>query len=206
MKTRDKILAKSQELFNSHGLGKVSVRNICEALGISLGNFTYYFPSKQKIVVELYNQMISELEAVENKISITRESIIYFLEYHRQIFIIQNQYKFFYLHTFELLHQHAEIKNAYLAYTNRLKIKEKNLFHFYSEKGVLQKKTSLDFFERLISTGLVVNSFWIIQAELEFTGDEEKKLIYYLNLCCSLIEPHLTPLALQEYKSYFNNL
>jgi AcrR family transcriptional regulator len=32
MKTRDRILEKAQELFNKNGIGKVSVRSICEEL------------------------------------------------------------------------------------------------------------------------------------------------------------------------------
>jgi hypothetical protein len=46
-------------------------------------------------------------------------------------------------------------------------------------------------------------NFWIIDAEIQYKGNEKQKLLYYLQLCCSLIEPHLTKHALEEYKSYF---
>ncbi len=103
MKTRDKILKKAKQLFNKNGVGNVTVRNICNELNISLGNFTYYFPDKQQIIVELYLGMIAALEEIDKKINVSRETIIYLLEYHRQIFVIETDFRFFYLNTFEIL-------------------------------------------------------------------------------------------------------
>lgn len=67
MTTSDRILATFKKLFNTNGTGKVSVTNICEELGISPRNFTYYFPDKQKIVVELYYKRIEETDVVKKK-------------------------------------------------------------------------------------------------------------------------------------------
>lgn len=204
MKTRDRILEKAQELFNKNGIGKVSVRSICEELKISVGNFTYHFPDKHKIVIELYHKMISEMEAIKDKVSATSESIVYLLEYHRLVFIIQNRYKFFFLNTFELVNQSNEIKEAYLAHVQKEKMMMKQLLESYSKNGVLKKGTDLPFIDKLININLMVNRFWIIDAELHFKGGEKKKLLHYLALCCSMIEPYLTKRALEEYQSFFN--
>ncbi len=82
MKTREKILVTTQTLFNKKGIGQVSIRNICDELDISLGNFTYYFPDKQQIAVELFRKMINELENIDSQIKISRQSILYLLHYH----------------------------------------------------------------------------------------------------------------------------
>jgi len=203
MKTRDRILEKAQELFNKNGIGKVSVRSICEEVEISLGNFTYHFPDKHKIVIELYHKMISEIEAVKDKVSATSESIVYLLEYHRLVFIIQNSYKFFFLNTFELVNQSHEIKEAYLAHVQKEKMMMKQLLESYIKNGVIKQGTNLPFIDKLININLMVNSFWIIDAELHFKGGEKKKLLHYLALCCSMIEPYLTKRALEEYQSFF---
>jgi len=60
-----------------------------------LGNFTYYFPDKQQIIVELYLGMIAALEEIDKKINVSRETIIYLLEYHRQTFEIETDFRFF---------------------------------------------------------------------------------------------------------------
>jgi AcrR family transcriptional regulator len=206
MTTRDKILAKSQALFNKNGIGKVSVRNICEALDISLGNFTYYFPDKQRIVIELYYKMIKELEAVATKIPVSKDSILFLLEYHRHSFTIQDRYKFFYLNTFELLNASTEIREAYLNHTSKEKMIMRQMFEMYVEKGVIKKDRDEGLFDRLISISQMVNTFWIIDAEVQFKGKEKQKLLHYLELCCSLIIPHLTTTSLQDFKKYFDDL
>ncbi len=206
MKTRDRILDKAQELFNKNGIGKVSVRSICEELKISVGNFTYYFPDKHKIVIELYHKMLSEMEAVKDKVSATSESIVYLLEYHRLVFRIQNRYKFAFLNTFELVNQSHEIKQAHSAHVQKEKRRMKRLLKSYSKNGVIKQGTNLPFIENLININLMVNSFWIIDAKLHFQGDEKKKLLHYLALCCSMIEPYLTKRALEEYQSFFSDM
>lgn len=187
-------------------MGKVSVRNICENLGISLGNFTYYFPDKQKIVVELYYKMIGEIEAVEGKLTTSRDSIGFLLDYHKGVFVIQNSYRFFYLNTFALLSNSAQIKEAYLEHVEKEKAMMLAMLQSYARKGVLKKDLPPNFLEKLVSIGQMVNSFWMIDAELQFKGKERKKLLQYLELCCSLIEPFLTSPAQKQYKGYFASL
>ncbi|MFN2439930.1 MAG: TetR/AcrR family transcriptional regulator [Chitinophagaceae bacterium] len=204
MKTRDRILAKAQELFNKKGIGKVSVRSICEELEISLGNFTYHFPDKQKIVVELFFKMIGEMEAAKGGIAISKEKITFLLEYHKAVFKIQNRYKFFYLNTFELINSSSEIKSAYGQHLQKEKRWMKALLGAYSQNGVLQPNTDLRFIDKLIKVNGMVNRFWIIDAELHFDGSEKKKLLHYLALCCSMIEPYLTKSALEEYQIFFD--
>lgn len=206
MKTKDKILYEAQELFNKNGIRKVSVRSISEALQISVGNFTYHFPSKKNLIVELYYKMIAEIEEIGMHILISKDSILFFLEYHKQIFKIQNSYKFFYLNNFELLNTFGELRQAYLQHRERQKKMTLELFQHYIDKGIFEKNIDELAFERLISIGQMVDTFWIIDAEISFKGSEKKKLVHYLELCCSLIENCLTAAALQEYQSFFRNL
>jgi AcrR family transcriptional regulator len=206
MKTKDKILDVAQDLFNKNGIRKVSVRSISEAMQISLGNFTYHFPSKKNLIVELYYKMIAEIEEIGMHIRLSKDSILFFLEYHKQLFKIQNSYKFFYLNNFELLKTFGELKQAYLQHRERQRKNFRQLFQYYVNEGIFKNNISEVAFERLISIGEMIDSFWIVDAEINFKGSEKKKLVHYLELCCSLIESYLTPTALQEYQGFFENL
>ena len=62
--TKNKILEKSLNLFNEHGLPNVSQRNIAESLGMSPGNLTYHFNKKHLISERLYKSFASELEHI----------------------------------------------------------------------------------------------------------------------------------------------
>lgn len=203
MKTRDKILLKAQELFNKKGLAQVSVRNICEELGISLGNYTYYFPDKQQIVVELYQKMVVELEDVIVPEKISKDSVLYLLHYHKKIFGIQTNYKFFFLNTFELIHNNAQIRKAYLIHLENEKKRKVLFIKTYLENGVLRPGVTWEMFDKMVNVSLMVSHFWMIDAELRYPGKEKQKLIYFLELCCSLLEPHLSMPALKEFNEFF---
>lgn len=206
MKTRDKILKKAQQLFNKNGVGNVTVRNICNELNISLGNFTYYFPDKQQIIVELYLGMIAALEEIDKKINVSRETIIYLLEYHRQMFVIETDFRFFYLNTFEILNSNPAIREAYLQHVQNEKKRMKQLLNIYVKNGVLMNDMSEQLIDKIINLSLIIGSFWMIDAEVQFKGKEKQKLVHYLELCCSIIESHLTKNALAEYHLFFKEL
>lgn len=53
--TKEKILDTSKRLFRKHGYNETRISDISDALSISKGNLTYYFPTKASLVQYLYN-------------------------------------------------------------------------------------------------------------------------------------------------------
>lgn len=206
MKTSEKILDVARKLFNTKGLAKVSVRDICAELGISAGNFSYHFPTKDTIVVSLYQSMLSELVRVLETIPRDKVSIVLYLESHKHLFQIQLKYKFIYLNLFEIATNHPEIKATYLKNIGYERKMAKELFDVYVAKGVIKKGISSSQFERILNVGQIINNSWVIDAEIVFTGNKKQQLNYYMSICCGLLEPYLTEGSLKEYKNYFAKL
>jgi AcrR family transcriptional regulator len=63
--TKDKILAKSRELFNSEGFGALAAVDIANHLAMSPGNLYYHFKGKAEIAAALLAVHIGELEAIK---------------------------------------------------------------------------------------------------------------------------------------------
>ena len=61
LKTRDRILDASLELFNQEGLAGVSTHRIAAELGISPGNLHYHFRTKELIVNWLFRRFEDRL-------------------------------------------------------------------------------------------------------------------------------------------------
>lgn len=206
MNTKDKILDASRKLFNTKGITNVSVRDICAEVGISAGNFSYHFPSKDTIVEQLYKQMLLEIQEVLTAIPREQVSIFFFLESHKEVFTIQLKYKFLYLNLFEILNNYPEIRQAYLKNHVFERQMVAELFNVYVTKGIIKKGVSEKQFERMLNVGQILNNAWLVDAEIQFKGNKKGQLAYYMNICCGMIEPHLTETALKEYNMYFKKL
>lgn len=68
MKTRDRILAKSLEMFNEQGERLVSTNHIAAALGMSPGNLYYHFANKEAIIFELFQRYSTQMHQTMLKI------------------------------------------------------------------------------------------------------------------------------------------
>lgn len=52
-KTKKDIILTARNLFNIHGYNSISMRDIANELGISVGNLTYYFNKKEDLIEEI---------------------------------------------------------------------------------------------------------------------------------------------------------
>lgn len=64
MKTRDRILATSLQLFNRQGERSVSTNHIAAELGISPGNLYYHVANKEAIIAALFGQYSDEMRQI----------------------------------------------------------------------------------------------------------------------------------------------
>lgn len=71
LKTREKLLKTSLELFNKHGYEHVSVEQITKACNVSKGTFYTHFPSKYDVILEKFEELDSFYSTVEKKIDQT---------------------------------------------------------------------------------------------------------------------------------------
>ena len=62
IKTRERILIASLELFNAQGERSVSTNHIAAHLGISPGNLYYHFANKQAIIAELFGRYEGQVD------------------------------------------------------------------------------------------------------------------------------------------------
>lgn len=60
-KTRDRILARSLEMFNEQGERAVTTNHIAASLSMSPGTLYYHFPNKEAIIFELFQQYAGEM-------------------------------------------------------------------------------------------------------------------------------------------------
>src|ERR1700761_2236251 len=60
MKTKDKIILTSIELFNKSGVVAVTTNHIAKELGISPGNLYFHFANKEEIIRQIFRLMAKD--------------------------------------------------------------------------------------------------------------------------------------------------
>jgi TetR/AcrR family transcriptional repressor of nem operon len=61
--TRQTIVSAAADLFRKQGYAATTMQQVAEVTGISKGNLTYHFPSKQALFEEVHRQMVEYLHA-----------------------------------------------------------------------------------------------------------------------------------------------
>lgn len=106
--TKQYILEKALNLFNEKGFGNVRLQHIADSAFVSVGHLAYHFKNKEDIIFTLYKKLKKRQELIltEFRVLPLFEDIDLLLH---NVFQLQQQYRFFYLDTIDILRAFSEI-------------------------------------------------------------------------------------------------
>ncbi|MES1224577.1 MAG: TetR/AcrR family transcriptional regulator, partial [Bacteroidota bacterium] len=106
--TKQYISEKALNLFNTKGFLNVRLQHIADSAFVSVGHLAYHFKNKDAIIAFLYKSLKKkqELMLAEFRLLPLFEDIDLLLH---NLFLLQHQYKFFYVDTLEVLRAYPEI-------------------------------------------------------------------------------------------------
>jgi AcrR family transcriptional regulator len=208
MKTREKILATSLDLFNQYGISNVSSKHVSEVMGISYGNLCYHFPKKDDIILQLYLDMQEKLDQQFEQVQRDIFNFEFMLAGLKDLFNILYEYKFIYLGITKVI-RHFETIKKHAQEQNQVRGKTLNTIGtFLVEQGYLKPFESKEHKDMLIHALLMVINSWISDAEV-FFQKEENKIEYYVKLFFNMVKPLLTESGLEKYEliyAYFEEM
>jgi AcrR family transcriptional regulator len=188
MKTKDRILHKSLELFNELGEPNVTTLLISDELDISPGNLYYHFKSKSDILTNLFNwyekEICTLLEVPDTLMDI--EDQWFFLH-----LIFENiaKYRFLYQDVVHVLKHHENIQQR----LNRIIAKKRKasltILRSLKEQGNL--KASDSEIDALCENIVLTATFWLnyaIVSQQALTEDVIARGVYQV---ISLVAPFL---------------
>ncbi len=106
--TKQYISDKALVLFNEKGFVNVRLQHIADSAFVSVGHLAYHFKNKEEIVLSQYKKLKKkqELLLTEFRMLPLFDDINFLL---RNMYGLQQQYRFFYLDTLEVLRAYPEI-------------------------------------------------------------------------------------------------
>lgn len=192
MSTKEKILKAALQLFNKHGIARITVRDIAQEIGISHGNLCYHYPNTNNIISALYdelskkvNDMLDELQPDENVFQTHTNAI-------RTIFTLAYKYRFFYLHFIEITQRLPALKKKHYELIEQRKTQVRYFFDVLRQHDLFRADLSLEQYELLIMHCFLYGDFWISDSEIMYEGAASKKIDFYVNGYLALFMPYLT--------------
>ncbi|MBF6866209.1 TetR/AcrR family transcriptional regulator [Acinetobacter baumannii] len=142
LKTKDRILQISLQLFNERGERSVTTNHIAAELGISPGNLYYHFRNKHEIIKELMHQyQVETLEMLslpEDRPLTTNDKTNYFQVLSGQLW----NYRFIHRDVYHLVESNEDFKKIYPRFAGQVMQQGQRIYQAFVDAGLMKMTPS----------------------------------------------------------------
>ncbi|MFK6003959.1 TetR/AcrR family transcriptional regulator [Acinetobacter baumannii] len=142
LKTKDRILQISLQLFNERGERSVTTNHIAAELGICPGNLYYHFRNKHEIIKELMHQyQVETLEMLslpEDRPLTTNDKINYFQVLSGQLW----NYRFIHRDVYHLVESNEDFKKIYPRFAGQVMQQGQRIYQAFVDAGLMKMTPS----------------------------------------------------------------
>lgn len=200
---RGAILARARLLFNELGLESVGVRELARDLGLSPGNVSYHFPRKQDLVEALMAEHGARNSSLIEELA-RAPRVVDLMECYRRIFEGQFEYRFLLRSIVQVVEQHPELDERYVA-TDEARRRALARAFTAMVGGDLRADTGEAAIRRIVGTCTLVARFWASEMRLSFRVIPVERVIdHYLAIVAHAISPAATGAARQSLAPYLD--
>jgi len=201
MKTRDKIIFASLELFNEKGERAVTTNHIAAHLGISPGNLYYHFRNKEDIIQSIFQEYIqymreSFLPAGDD---VTAEQFL--KRYCDEVFGSIWRFRFFHSSMPGIVLRDEALHKQYLEAHSLLEERARASISFLKRDGVILIEDQR--IPELVELMRVVGSFWMSYKMANSLDTKISKADVYqgVNKVIALLLPYATEVGSQTLQA-----
>jgi len=199
--TKHKILIKSLKLFNTTGISNVSLRNIADEVGISVGNLQYHFKKREDIIEALYFQLVGK---IDNVFVISTDDLLKsFLNISIEIYKIFYEYNFFLLDFVAITRRNQKIKSHYSELSKRREIESLKVIDVLIKNGLFREELLKNEYRCLFKRIEVISNFWFSSILIQADVLSKESIQEYSILISQSIYPYLTDEAKNQYVNIF---
>ena len=189
VKTRDRILAKSLEMFNATGEPNVTTNHIADELEISPGNLYYHFRNKDDIIEQLFavyeQRMDAALVAPSGRLPGLEDV---WLQLHL-VFECIWDYRFLYRDLVDILSRNRRLRMRFARILKRADEQAHTVMRGLVQAGVM--RASADEVDAASTNILVIATFWMNYASARGDKDERASIRDGIVQVMMLIAPFL---------------
>jgi AcrR family transcriptional regulator len=114
VKTRDRIIQASIELFNEHGERQITTNHIAAHMGISPGNLYYHFRNKNDIIHHIFEAFKQQLDGCIFPVEQRTNNIEFLRQTFDAVFELMWRFNFFYSNLPDILSRDDKLRQDYI--------------------------------------------------------------------------------------------
>ncbi len=200
MKTRDKIIQASIELFNEQGERNVTTNHIAAHLGISPGNLYYHFRNKEDIILSIYeeyarNLLLDTFPQVNPEMK-PLDTIILYMD---AVFQALMRFRFFYANLPVLLAKNPLLHDKYVEVQHTISKRLSEMLISLREANMMAFAD--DELSDIVSILRLINTFWLsfYQTQNENTEINDSVFLEGVLKILVLLRPYITDSAKSDF-------
>lgn len=199
--TKQHIADKALLLFNDKGFVNVRLQHIADSAFVSVGHLAYHFKNKEDIILTLYKKLKKkqELLLIEFRVVPLFEDIDFLL---RSIYLLQQQYRFFYLDTLEVLRAFPEIAEKHRQLLSFQRQQIQFMMEFNASRGSFIQPSYKEQFAELTHVFCMAMDNWMSYQYIN--GNNEADEVTYYNDLWAVLRVLFTDLGLPEFQQLRN--
>ncbi len=195
--TKQRILDATLSLFNQNGMVNVRLQHIADEVLISVGNLAYHFPNKSTLVLNIYQQLADRQRLVLAEYRMvplfeTMERVL------RNTFELQQEYRFFYLDTVEVIRAYPDIKHSHQQLARWQQQQILLLFDFNISRGAFQKPESMGELKQTASVIRMTTDLWM--TEQLILDQDPLQYSSFRDTLWSIYQPHFSSMGELEFQ------
>lgn len=208
IKTKDRILQTSLQLFNERGERSVTTNHIAAELEISPGNLYYHFRNKQDIIQELaekyQSETLSMLALPKERAVNTNDKIHYFQVLSHQLWA----YRFLHRDVFHLIENNQQFRKMYPQFANQVMQQGQKIYQAFVDAG-LMKMTASEIEALVVNLWIVLTNWTNFLYMSGYLNDhnklDEKWILQALRQMVFLEGPYLVGESRETYEKLLEN-
>jgi AcrR family transcriptional regulator len=204
--TRERIFQLALEYFNRNGIEYVGIRELARELGLSPGNVSYYFPSKDDLVLEITRRLSAEntrlFQEAERDLSLNSLIGLFVAAFH-------NHYDFrcIFASFVHLMKHYPALSEGYIEIQRSRRALLSADLAKLATLGYLKK----DLTKREIASLVLIVShlarFWVQEAEVLMKDHPIENVInHYAGLIAATLHPHATAKGRTQLEPYMKSI
>ena len=209
VKTKERILQLSLQLFNERGERVVTTNHIAAELGMSPGNLYYHFRNKNEIIKELMEQYqaetLSMLALPDDRPLDANDKIHYFQVLSEQLW----RYRFLHRDVYHLAENDEKFKQQYTQFARQVMHQGQCIYQAFVDAG-LMKMTTVEIEALIVNIWIVLTNwtnFLFMTGHLDDHNQLEDKWVWQaLRQMLFLEGPYLQGESRATYEALLNSL